>query len=193
MKVSKSRWIIILLSFLSLILSLTIENKLIALLMTAVCILAAVVILYRHLDELTDISEDNPKMKTLKAVTVFNTAIFVICIAAVLLGTGVLKADDDGRHFAAVIVSSVILFAGNIAPKLPFSRHTGLRLPWTVTDEETWTVAHRILGYISIPLVLVYIAGTPAVPDFKLWTLAVILLWIGIPGSLSYVFYRRKK
>ena len=96
------------------------------------------------------------------------------------------------EYFAALIVSAVMLFGGNIAPKLPFNRHTGLRLPWTVMDEDTWIVAHRILGYISIPLAIVYLCLIPVISSFEVLSSAVILLWIGIPGLLSYRFFRKK-
>lgn len=190
MNVSKTRGIIILLSFLSLVAAFAFENKLISLILMTICVLAAVIILYRNLGKLTDISADNPKMKTLKLVTIFNVGILVVCVIfAILLGTDVIKLDNDGRYFAAAIVSVVMLFAGNVAPKLPFSKHTGLRLPWTVTDENTWIVAHRILGYVSIPLAFVYLAGVSAISNFEIWTLIVIALWVGIPGGLSYMFF----
>lgn len=41
--------------------------------------------------------------------------------------------------------------AGNIAPKLPFNRYVGFRLPWTVTDEDTWIFTHRL---VVMPLCL---------------------------------------
>lgn len=192
MNVSKTRGMIILLSFLSLAAALVFENKLIALILMAACMLAAVMILYRHLGELTDISRDSPKMRTLGLVTVFNIGILAVCVVfAVLLGTGVIKPDNDGRYFAAAVISAFMLFSGNIAPKLPFSKHTGLRLPWTVTDENTWIAAHRILGYVSIPLAFIYLAGVSVISNFEIWTMIVVMLWVGVPGGLSYVFFCR--
>lgn len=195
MSASKARGWILLLSFLALILSLALKNKLAALVLSAACLLLAVVILYRNLGRMTDISPDNPKMKTLKLVTVFDGALLVLCvILAVLMETGVLRLSERQEvYLAGLIVAAFMLFAGNIAPRLPFSRHTGLRLPWTVADEDTWVVAHRILGYLSIPLALLYLACLPAMEGAaEKLTLAVILLWVGIPGGLSYAYYRKK-
>lgn len=193
MNVSKIRGLIIFLSFCALLSSLAFENKWVSLILMTVCILAAIAVLYLHLEDLSDISPDNPKMQTLKTVTIFNSVILALCVVfAILTGTGIIRLDNDGRYFAAAVLSSVLLFAGNISPKLPFSKHTGLRLPWTVRDEETWIVAHRILGYISIPLAFVYISGVSLIPDFKLWTLIIVVLWIGIPGGLSYIFFRKR-
>lgn len=191
---NKTRGLIIVLSLLALASSFAFENKWVTLSLMTICTLAAVATLYRHLGDLTDISSDNPKMNTLKTVTIFNISILVGCVIfAILTGTDVIRLDNDGKYFAAAIVAAVLLFTGNIAPKLPFSKHTGLRLPWTVADEGTWIVAHRILGYVSIPLALIYLAGVSAIPDFKLWTLMIIALWVGIPGGLSYVFFGKRK
>lgn len=190
--IDKTRGAIIFLSALALAASFVCKNKWIALALMVVCVLAAVAILYRHLAELTDLSSTNPKMKTLKMVTVFNTGVLVVCVIfALLLATNMIQLEDGGRYLAAAILSAVMLFAGNIAPKLPFNKHTGLRLPWTVTDERTWIVAHRILGYVSIPLAFVYLAGVAVISNFEIWTLIVMVLWIGIPGGLSYRFFTR--
>lgn len=94
--------------------------------------------------------------------------------------------------FATAVISCVMLFAGIISPKLPFTRHTGLRLPWTVRDEDTWNVAHRILGYISLPAALLYIACALTVPNFEAVTLCAMLIWLGIPSLFSLVFFYRK-
>ena len=68
----------------------------------------------------------------------------------------------------------------------------GLRLPWTVQDEDTWNIAHRILGYISIPVVLLYIACTCTIQDFKAVSVAIMITWIGITGGISYVHFHKK-
>ena len=158
----------------------------------AVSMISAVFVLYRHINELTSLSDDNPKGKSLKAITIFNVTIFLICVViAVLIGAGIVSSDNDGRYFAAMIVSAVILFGGNIAPKLPFSKHTGLRLPWTVTDEKAWIAAHRIIGYISIPLAFIYIAGVAAINSFEILTLVAMVTWIAIPAVFSYIVYKK--
>ncbi len=195
MNASKARGLIISLSFLSLLVSLTVKIPLLSLLLMTGCILLAVLVLYQHMGELCDIPEDHPKRKVLKAATLFNVMLLVVCVlCAILIKTGIFNLAEDGeKYFAATILSAVILFGGNISPKLPFNRYTGLRLPWTVTDEDAWIVAHRILGYLSIPLALVYLAGVPVVKNFEALSLIIILLWIGIPGGLSYWFYRRKR
>ena len=101
-------------------------------------------------------------------------------------------SENGEKMFVMVLVSCVILFAGLISPKLPYTKHTGLRWPWTVQDEDTWNVAHRIIGYISFPVVLLYLACTWTISNFEIVTLAVMIIWIGVPGGISYVFFQKK-
>jgi hypothetical protein len=65
---------------------------------------------------------------------------------AVLTGLDVLTlSENQEKIFAMLLISCIILFSGMISPRIPFTRHTGLRLPWTIRDEDTW----KIPGLVS--------------------------------------------
>ena len=85
-----------------------------------------------------------------------------------------------------------MVFSGLISPRLPFNRHTGLRLPWTVADERAWRAAHETLGVISLPAALLYLACVLAFPDGETVTLCAVALWLGIPALRSYRVFRGK-
>ena len=91
-----------------------------------------------------------------------------------------------------LLIACVMIFAGIISPKLPFTRHTGLRLPWTVRDKETWNLAHKIVGYISLPVALLYVACSLTIENFEMVTLLAMLIWSGVPGGISYIYFWRK-
>ena len=59
-------------------------------------------------------------------------------------------------------------------------------------DEDTWNVAHRILGIISLPLALLYVAASLTLDDFETVSIAAMALWVGLPGVLSYIYYWKK-
>lgn len=197
MSVNKSRGIIILLPILAFVLSLIIKNEIISLLLVSICFLGTLVFLYRHLNELTDISRDNPKMKVLQSVTIFNAILtLAVILIVILMITGTIALDENQEaYIACIIVEVIILFLGNFAPKLPFNRHTGLRLPWTVTDEDTWIVAHRILGYISFPIALCNIIGVLSTHGNYakcVVSMCALILWVAIPTVFSGIFYWKK-
>lgn len=193
-QVGRKRGWILLLSFWALLLALLIRQEIVSLLLTGACLLAAAILLYRNLPLLTSETAEGGNLKVLRLTTLCNIGMFVVCVAfALLIALDVVTFSEYGeRMFAMVVVSCVMLFAGIVAPKLPYSRHTGLRLPWTVLDEETWYLAHRILGGISLPVTLLYIACSLTVSSFELVTLGAMILWIGIPGLLSGLFFWKK-
>lgn len=194
MEANKKRGVILLLSFLAMLTAMSVKNELLSLVLVSGCVLAALIILYRNLALLTKVTTNDLKIGVLKATTIFNGVI--LAAVAVIVGmekTALIQMSEiQDKLLALGIVSAIILFGGFISPKLPFNRHTGLRLPWTVQDEDTWNVAHKLIGIISLPLWLLYLALTFTLKDFETVTLVIVALWIGIPGIFSFIFWRRK-
>lgn len=194
MQANQKRGLILFLSFLAMVMMLIIQNGGISMALAGLCLLAAIVILYRNLDLLTRITTQEPKIGLLKVATIFTGTILLVCILVVGLmeSKKITLSEDEEKNFALFLVSCVMLFTGLIAPKLPFNRHTGLRLPWTVQDEDTWNLAHQILGYQSVPMVLLYLACAWTTSNFKLVTICTLLVWIGVPGLISLFFFWKK-
>ena len=194
LQANKKRGLILGFSFLAMLVALLVENEIVSILLAGVCTLASVIVLYRNLALLTSISTDDLRSGVLRVTTFFNIGVLLVGIVfALLVAFDMIVFSENGEKiFAMALVSCVILFAGIVSPKLPFSKHTGLRLPWTVQDEETWNIAHRIVGYISFPVVLLYIACTWTISNFELVTLCAIIVWIGIPGVISYLHFHKK-
>lgn len=190
----EKRGVILFLSFAAMLIALTVKNEIVSILLVGACMLVAVVILYRNLALLTSITTDDLKIGFLRTTTIFNIIVLVIGILfAILESFDVFTFSENGEKMVAMaLVSCVMIFAGIVSPKLPYSRHTGLRLPWTVCDEDTWNVAHRILGYISLPIALLYIACTLTISNFEVVTLCAMATWIGVPGVISYLFFKKK-
>ena len=191
---NQKRGLILTLSIAAILIALVIKNETMAIIGIGACILAAAMVLYRHLDLLTRLTTDDVKIGVLRLTTIFDILIFAVVTIFALLSTlnSITFSENDEKILAMVIVFSVIFFSGIICPRLPFSKHTGLRLPWTVQDEETWNIAHRILGYIALPLALLYVACSLTIANFEAVTLAAMIAWIGIPGVVSFVFYAKK-
>ena len=190
----KVRGYILMLAFAAIVFVAIIKNTVGALIATAICCIAALLILYHNLGLLTSVTTEDYKLRPLKVTTIFNITIIAVCtVLTLLVQTDFVKIAENGEKFtAALIVSLIIFFSGYIAPKLPFNRHTGMRLPWTVMDEETWNVAHQILGAIAVPIGIVYVGLVPFIENFEMLTIAAVLLWIGIPGMISGVYFWRK-
>ena len=157
------------------------------------CLLAAVLVLWRNLPLLTGTDQESD-LAPLRLTTVFSAVFLVLGLGiSALLGLGVLTLSQRQEELlAAALVACLMVFADLISPKLPFNRHTGLRLPWTVADEGAWRAAHETLGVISHPAALLYLACVLAFPDGETVTLCAVAAWLGIPALRSYRVFRGK-
>lgn len=196
-ELDKKRGVILLLSFGTLIAALTVKIELLSLLLAGACMLTMLAILYRNLTLFTGAAADKAGIGALRAATIFDAVVLLLVLTVAALDkTALVALSEDGeRLLAAVIMCGIMLFGGFISPRLPYNRHTGLRLPWTVRDEDTWNVAHRVLGYISLPMTMLYLAAALTVRNADAAAAAAkvcFILWIGIPGLVSYIFFWKK-
>lgn len=190
----RKRGLLLCCSIAAMLTALIVENESISILLVGLWMLAAGIVLYRNLALLTSITTEDLKTGVLRAATLFDLIILVMGTGfAILTAFDILSFSENGEKMVAMaLVSCVMIFAGVISPKLPYSRHTGLRLPWTICDEETWKVAHNQLGALSLPVALLYIACALTIPNFEIVTLGAMAAWIGIPAMVSYRFFQKK-
>ncbi len=193
----RKRGLLILLSFAALIVVLTVRNKIVSLAAVGVCAALSLLILYRNLPLLSAENVTPVQMKVLKAATVMSAVVMaaLILLCVLLQAEAIVLTENRERRLLIGIFACVFLFFGLLSTWLPFQRHTGLRLPWTVSDEETWNIAHKVIGVISVPITVLYIAAACAFSDVDSVakvSVAALIAFIGIPAVISLVFYWRK-
>lgn len=193
-RAGEKRGIIIFFSFLAMFISLSVKRPTVSILLSGLCIGSAVILLYRNLALLTSETTKDMRIKILRITTIFNLMILGVgIVTSVLVALNVISFSEyDERLFAMLLIACIMVFTGIVSPKLPFTRHTGLRLPWTVRDQDTWNVAHKVMGVISLPIACLYVGCSLTIADFEAVTLFAMLLWIGIPAVISYCFYMKK-
>ena len=191
---NQKRGLILFVTFLSMMITMSVKNEVVSILLAGICMLIAVIVLYRNLALFTSLTTDDLRIGIFRVTTLCNISILIIGIVfAFLSAVDVITFSENGEKlFAMIFLSCIMVFIGIVSPKLPYNRHTGLRLPWTVRDEDTWKIAHRILGFISFPMVLVYIACALTISDFEIVSVVTMLIWISIPGGISYIYFYKK-
>lgn len=167
------------------------ENNLSFTVVVAIVIIS-MIILDIKASKVSNLSEGNPKIKTMRFLNRLSMLVFVgFYLLTIMPSTKDLLKLENNDIVIVTLVSILIMVFGNSAPKIPFNRYLGLRLPWTIRDEDTWKLAHKILGYISFPVaIIIFISAF----FFKIETSSTIciLLWIIIPGTYSFIFYYKK-
>lgn len=138
------------------------------------------IVLFTHADVFIHQEKGSPKWKTYRFLCYVTVCIYVAFIGMMLLDQDETKQMD---HTSILICFLMIIF-GNYAPKIPYNRTLGLRLPWTLQHEATWKYAHRILGWCSFPCALIYIIGL--VGGIHELCFLSLCLWFLIPTIASY-------
>lgn len=139
-----------------------------------------------------NLSENNPKIKTFKFLNIFTCFSFIlIAIIALLSPDKQITITEYNKTLIMGLISLFMIIFGNSSPKIPLNRFLGLRLPWTIRDEETWRIAHRLIGYLSFPISILMFTMSFFFNPTLIGVLG-ILTWIIIPSIYSFKFYNNK-
>lgn len=190
----QKRNLILYLLIASLTFALVVKNTFLSIGLILLCVLESLWVLYRNLALLASQTSSPSKQQfhALKLTLLFSLLLILFTIGFVCLEKLGMIGETSEFYFVIGIVITLMLFLGYISLKLPYTRFVGLRLPWTVCDEETWYFAHRIIALITPPSIMLMFVGLLMFADKEKVLLICLFLWIMIPSILSLMFYVRK-
>lgn len=92
-----------------------------------------------------------------------------------------------------VLLGFLFVILGNYMPKCKQNHTIGVKVAWTLRNEENWNKTHRFTGRIWV-FGGVFFLATMFVPmkNFKYAFLAIILLLAFVPMIYSYIYYRKQ-
>ncbi len=141
---------------------------------------------------ITKLKEDNEKVKSMRLVNRISMLIIIVSVlSTMLLPMYTIFSIRIDTILHSGLLSIFMVMLGKVSPYIPFNRYLGLRLPWTIRDEETWDVAHNVVGYISFPIAISQLALNLLFDSERIIPVAV-LVWILIPSLYSLWFCYRK-
>jgi uncharacterized membrane protein len=89
-----------------------------------------------------------------------------------------------------LFMGALFVIIGNYMPKCKQSYTMGIKLPWTLDDEENWNKTHRMAGFLWVTggVVIMATAITGA-----LWISFVLFVpMVAVPVVYSYLLYKNK-
>lgn len=89
------------------------------------------------------------------------------------------------------LLGLIFVITGNYLPKCRQNYTVGIKLPWTLDDEENWNHTHRMAGKLWIIGGLVMIANGFLRINWII--LPVIVLMVGTPAIYSAVYHIRRR
>ncbi len=111
----------------------------------------------------------------------------MVQLVIVLSGIGM---EINVGSVISIPIALMFVAAGNYLPKCKQNYTMGIKLPWTLADEDNWNRTHRLAGYVwTAGGILMLIMGF-----FHLAYLffLVFMAMVLIPSVYSYLIYRKK-
>ena len=114
----------------------------------------------------------------------------LVCTAVYLYALGV---NVDMARTAEVMVGILFIIIGNYLPKCRQSYTMGIKLPWTLHDEENWNATHRFGGWLWMAGGVAYLLLALLGVRSTALMLAFLLVMVLAPTVYSYLYYLRHK
>lgn len=121
-----------------------------------------------------------------------------ICPIISLFSSGVIYSSALGKEFDSELVPLVMIglmfvVIGNYLPKCKHNYTIGIKIPWTLNDEENWNMTHRFGGKVWVIGGIILLLSV-FLPELLLTIVLVAVLFIMIilPTAYSYLYYRKQ-
>ena len=155
------------------------------------CLLLAIQWLCFFLSQLDPKQKGNP-------TKMLGLVLWIVPVMNILLNVMIyLTAMGRDVNIAVVLplfFGALFVVIGNYLPKCRQSYTIGIKLPWTLADEETWNATHRMAGklWVAGGLLTMPCALLPAVATFAAM-MGILLGMLILPTVYAYRFYQKKQ
>ena len=98
----------------------------------------------------------------------------------------------DIAFFSELLLGLMFIMIGNYLPKARQNYTIGIRIPWTLANEENWNRTHRLAGYLwMICGILMIIISLTRVVSAE-WLIGILLIMVLVPCMYSFWLHAKK-
>ena len=139
----------------------------------------------------------DPKQKN-KSPKLMALVLWIIPVMNLLLNVMVyltaLEHNVDVSVVLSLFFGVLFVLMGNLMPKCEPSYTVGIKLPWTLNDEQNWRATHRVAGWVWLVggLLMIPCALLPATVCFAVM-MGLLVVMCAIPTVYSYQYYKKHK
>ena len=130
----------------------------------------------------------SPKMYTL----VLWIAPLISMIVAAIEYPVNLGYQMDITFYMELLLGVLFVIIGNYLPKARQNYTIGIKIPWTLANEENWNRTHRLAGYLWMicGILMIIACLTRLVPAE--WLIGLLLIMVLVPCIYSYWLHAKK-
>ena len=93
--------------------------------------------------------------------------------------------------YGCVVLGVMFMIIGNYLPKCKQNYTMGIKIPWTLDNEDNWNKTHRLAGFLWV------IGGAAMVVNAFIgseWSILVIsVVMVFVPMVYSYLYFKKNK
>ena len=93
--------------------------------------------------------------------------------------------------YVMVVIGILFVFIGNYLPKCKQNYTMGIKLPWTLADEENWNKTHRLAGFIWVAGGVVLVISSFFNSTWIVGPMALVMVFV--PSIYSFLYYKKHK
>lgn len=140
----------------------------------------------------------DPKRKTKDSSAVFSKLAIGVVVFIAALGCIIIASAAEGdvvlSRFLFPLLGLLFAFIGNYMHSIKPNYFAGLRLPWTLSDDENWRKTHQLAGKLWFWGGILFAIISLFIPaNAVMWLfIPLILVLVLIPSIYSYRFYKAK-
>lgn len=138
----------------------------------------------------------DPKRKNIQD-KMYKLVLWIIPVISLLVcGSTYLFAlgyEVDIARITGILVGVMFIIIGNYLPKCRQSYTMGIKLPWTLNDEENWNATHRFGGWVWMAGGAVFLAVTAMGGMNTIFALVLVAAMVLLPTAYSFLYYRRHR
>ncbi|WP_042274397.1 hypothetical protein [Faecalimicrobium dakarense] len=104
---------------------------------------------YINAPNMLGLSKDNPKVKTVRAIQILCLIVIISRTLLPLLGMDKLFSPEINDKISVGINAIIIMYFGNLLPKIPIYKNIEIKNSWATGDERVWRKATKVFSYLS--------------------------------------------
>ena len=138
----------------------------------------------------------DPKNKNVNT-KIFGFVLWICPILSILCSTATYAAalgyNVRVEFIIPLFMGIIFLIIGNYLPKCKQNYTIGIKIPWTLNDEENWNKTHRLAGFVWILGSIVIIVGAFFEKAVVYTTFIPVAVMVIVPMIYSYIHYRKHR
>ncbi|MGT2750728.1 SdpI family protein [Streptococcus orisasini] len=110
----------------------------------------------------------------------------ISCFTMAAIYASSLGYTDSYQTIFSLLLGILLIAIGNYLPKVRQNYTVGIRLPWTLNDEENWNKTHRLTGRLWVIGGFIVLINGLLKLSFVIVLIAALLILTAVPIAYSY-------